>query len=86
MAFMGEPTQARPLFRKLALGIAVVCVLLVAVAGFAPGVEDRLMGGRRVRVHGLRDADDRHDRLLAAAAEGLNGRDRAGTRGAGSRR
>lgn len=31
------------MFRKLALGMAVVCVLLAAVFGVAPGVEDRLM-------------------------------------------
>jgi hypothetical protein len=43
MATTGERPPARPLFRKLALGMAVVCVLLAAVFGFAP-VEDRLLG------------------------------------------
>lgn len=44
MAFMGERTPARALFRKLALGMAVVCVVLAAAFGVAPGVKDRLMG------------------------------------------
>jgi hypothetical protein len=41
MSLPGETPQARPLFRKLALVMAVVCVLLAAVFGIAPGVEDK---------------------------------------------
>jgi hypothetical protein len=43
MATTGERPQARPLFRKLALSMAVVCFLLAAVFGLAP-LGDRLLG------------------------------------------
>jgi hypothetical protein len=36
MAIDGKSAQARPLFRKLALGMAVVLFLLAAVFGLAP--------------------------------------------------
>jgi hypothetical protein len=43
MATTGERPQARPLFRKLALGMAVVCFLLTAVFAFGQ-VGNRLLG------------------------------------------
>jgi hypothetical protein len=43
MATTGERPQARPLFRKSALGMALVCFLLAAVIGLAP-LGDRLLG------------------------------------------
>ena len=42
MSSTGETPQARPLFRKLALGMAVVCFILATVFGIAPG-EDKLL-------------------------------------------
>jgi hypothetical protein len=36
MVTTSEGTQARPLFRKLALGMAFVCFLLGLIFGFAP--------------------------------------------------
>jgi len=42
METAGDQPQARPLFRKLALGMAVVCFLLAVVFGLAP-VGDRLL-------------------------------------------
>lgn len=41
MTVPGERVKARPIFRRLALGMAVVCVVLGAVIGFAR-VEDDL--------------------------------------------
>ena len=36
METKGEKPQARPLFRKLALGMAIFLFLLTAASGFAP--------------------------------------------------
>jgi hypothetical protein len=43
MATTGERLQAAPLFRKLALGMAIVCFLLTAVFAFGQ-VGNRLLG------------------------------------------
>ena len=42
MATNGERPQARPLFRKLALGMAVVCFLIAVVIGLLAPVGGRL--------------------------------------------
>jgi hypothetical protein len=43
MASTGERPPARPLFRKLAVGMAVVCFILAAVFGIVPD-ENKLLG------------------------------------------
>jgi hypothetical protein len=46
MVTNGEKPQARPLFRKLALGMAIVLFLLAAVFGLAPTDNNsKLLGG-----------------------------------------
>jgi hypothetical protein len=42
MSITGDTPQARPLFRKLALGMALVCFVLALVLGIAP-IEDKLL-------------------------------------------
>jgi hypothetical protein len=42
MSITGETPQARPLFRKLALGMAIVCFILATVFGIAR-VENKLL-------------------------------------------
>ena len=42
MTSTGENPQARPLFRKLALGMAAVCVILGLVSVIVPG-ENKLL-------------------------------------------
>jgi hypothetical protein len=39
MADTGDRPKARPIFRKLALGMAVVCFVLGALFAVAPGVD-----------------------------------------------
>jgi hypothetical protein len=46
MVTNGDKPQARPLFRKLALGMAIVFFLLAAVFGLAPTDNNsKLLGG-----------------------------------------